>query len=665
MIRPALWAARATTLALAAAAILWPARARASATFMIQNLDAAGEGFNDPTPVAPVGGNPGTTLGQQRLNAFKQATGIWGTMIDSNVPIVIAAQFSALSCDSNSIELGQARAAGVEIDQPGSPPGLIVPEALADRLAGVDLKPGVEDIDAEFNGALSDCTGGQEDWYYGFDSKPTGNDLDLISVLLHEFGHGLGFISEVDSSSGALLGGFVDVFTAHLYDDQVNMLWSDMSDQQRATSAQNVRHLVWQGDNVAKMAPIVLATGAPRITPSPAPGGFLGALSEATFGPLLSAGSVQGSIAVGSATDLCAGNVGNYQGKIVVFQGGVCTSAGVANIAESNGAIAVLLSDPVGVAPPSSIEVPPSQQAMYPVKIPVVGVTDEDAALLVQGDSVLLDADDTRLVGADAQGRMYMYASDPIIALSTVSHWDPLARPNLMQEPNDSYLISHDIRMEAALMKDIGWAPFCGNGQIDQQEECDNGANNSDTVPGACRTNCTLSHCGDGVLDSGEQCDNGANNSDTAPGACRTTCVKASCGDGVVDPGEQCDDGANNSDTAPGACRTTCLKASCGDGVIDPGEQCDEGSANAAGAACDTQCHQLGSPTGTGGGSGGTTSGGGGTTGGGGGSSGGTGPGESGGGCSCAVERPRPGAALILGVGLGLIGIGRRRSRSR
>ncbi len=25
------------------------------------------KGFNDPTPAAPVGGNPGTTLGQQRL----------------------------------------------------------------------------------------------------------------------------------------------------------------------------------------------------------------------------------------------------------------------------------------------------------------------------------------------------------------------------------------------------------------------------------------------------------------------------------------------------------------------------------------------------------------------------------------------------------------------
>ena len=41
-----------------------------NATITIQNNDAAGTGFNDNTPAAPVGGNAGTTVGQQRLNAF-------------------------------------------------------------------------------------------------------------------------------------------------------------------------------------------------------------------------------------------------------------------------------------------------------------------------------------------------------------------------------------------------------------------------------------------------------------------------------------------------------------------------------------------------------------------------------------------------------------------
>ena len=49
---------------------LTPLAMRAAATITIVNGDPAGVGFNDATVVAPIGGNAGTTLGQQRLNAF-------------------------------------------------------------------------------------------------------------------------------------------------------------------------------------------------------------------------------------------------------------------------------------------------------------------------------------------------------------------------------------------------------------------------------------------------------------------------------------------------------------------------------------------------------------------------------------------------------------------
>src|SRR5262249_25857317 len=48
-----------------------------AATFVIRNDDNPLQGFNDPTPAAPVGGNPGTTIGQQRLIAFQFAADIW------------------------------------------------------------------------------------------------------------------------------------------------------------------------------------------------------------------------------------------------------------------------------------------------------------------------------------------------------------------------------------------------------------------------------------------------------------------------------------------------------------------------------------------------------------------------------------------------------------
>ena len=52
-------------LALASAALV----SHAAATITIVNANEPGVGFNDPTPALPVGGNNGTTLGQQRLIA--------------------------------------------------------------------------------------------------------------------------------------------------------------------------------------------------------------------------------------------------------------------------------------------------------------------------------------------------------------------------------------------------------------------------------------------------------------------------------------------------------------------------------------------------------------------------------------------------------------------
>src|SRR5881396_1071579 len=70
------------------------------AKITIINSNAAGAGFNDPTPATPVGGNAGTTVGQQRLIAFQTAADIWSLLLDSSVEVRIQASFTALSCDA-------------------------------------------------------------------------------------------------------------------------------------------------------------------------------------------------------------------------------------------------------------------------------------------------------------------------------------------------------------------------------------------------------------------------------------------------------------------------------------------------------------------------------------------------------------------------------------
>src|SRR5262249_21342749 len=114
--------------------------------------------------------------------------------------------------------------------------------------------------------------------------------------------------------------------------------------------------------------------------------------------------------------------------------------------------------------------------------------------------------------------------------------------------------------------------PVCGNGLVEQGEECDD-ANTDDTD--AC-VHCKFARCGDGIVEKGiEACDDG-NTVDTD--GCRNNCSLPSCGDGVVSMGEECDDG-NKDDTDD--CTSRCLTAKCGDGFVHAGvEQCDEGPKN-------------------------------------------------------------------------------------
>ncbi len=92
-----------------------------SATIVIFNNDGAGVGFNDTTPAAPVGGNTGTTLGQQRLIAFQAAADKWGATLDSSVTITIRAQWTALTCTATTAVLGSAGSRQIFRDEPTFP----------------------------------------------------------------------------------------------------------------------------------------------------------------------------------------------------------------------------------------------------------------------------------------------------------------------------------------------------------------------------------------------------------------------------------------------------------------------------------------------------------------------------------------------------------------
>jgi hypothetical protein len=238
-----------TALVAAAMLMLTAARARA-ATLLIDDADAAGVGLNDPTPVSPVGGNPGTTLGAARLAVFHQAAAIWGARLPSAVPIHISAQVVPLTCTATSALLASTGATTAHRDFPSAPLAATwYPQALANALAGVDLDPTTPDIETQFNSALGGvgCLTGTT-YYLGLDANPGAGQIDMLTVVLHELAHGLGFQSFADFTTGATLGGFADAFLSDIQEfGSAPSALSAMTDLERVSAAISDPDLYWSG----------------------------------------------------------------------------------------------------------------------------------------------------------------------------------------------------------------------------------------------------------------------------------------------------------------------------------------------------------------------------------------------------------------------------------
>lgn len=506
--------AAALSLALAA-----PLTAAAQGQIIIVNIDGPNEGFNDPTPAAPVGGNPGTTLGQQRLNVFERAADIWEAALQPTNDVYVTAAFNPLAPNV----LGSAGTTFIFRDFPGAElPGTWYHSALADQLAGEDLNPGYADLNAQFSSNFA--------FYFGFDNEE-GTLVDLLPVVLHELGHGLGFANFVNESTGALAGGLPDVYSQYTLDVTTGAVWNEMTNAERQVSALNVRKVSWSGIHVNLAVPGVLSPGEPFVGVN-APAGlgpFM--LGVASFGAPLSASGVTGDVVLAldaadaagpTTTDACSPitNAAQVAGKLALVDRGACGFVVKVKNAQVAGAIGVIVADNAPGAPPPGLGGADPTITIPSGRITLADGTALKAALGAGTVNATLGLDTSILAGTDrVRGLMMVASLDPVALGSSISHYEAVASRNQLMEPAINGDLTSSVRppedLTLPLLTDIGWfsdgdgvpsgVDACLGSSADATVvigECDSGVANT-TFENGCRISDYVGACADGAANHG------------------------------------------------------------------------------------------------------------------------------------------------------------------
>ena len=124
--------------------------------------------------------------------AFAYAANLWASQLQSSVPISIDACWVS---NLPSGVLGHGGANNYFSNFSGAlSADTWYAVGLANSLHGSDLDPRKSDIYIGYNN--------QYNWYFGTDGNTPSNQIDFVSVVLHEIAHGLGFSGSMQVSGG-------------------------------------------------------------------------------------------------------------------------------------------------------------------------------------------------------------------------------------------------------------------------------------------------------------------------------------------------------------------------------------------------------------------------------------------------------------------------------
>ena len=175
--------------------------------------------------------------------AVQAAIDVWSENFSSTVPVNVNVSWGRAS--SYGI-LAAASAKNNFANFPNAPDKtLYYAAALANALAGKDIDPTAPELEITIT---SDAP-----WYYGTDGKCPPKSYDLESVILHEMGHGLGFIS----------GNYYDQYSGYGRIDQPTPFdayaqlpdgrrLADMPSPSIETGKALTSPLYWSGENAIK-----------------------------------------------------------------------------------------------------------------------------------------------------------------------------------------------------------------------------------------------------------------------------------------------------------------------------------------------------------------------------------------------------------------------------